>query len=419
MKESGEFIMTERHALVPEYMQRFQCIGGACEDTCCSFWKVSVDKRTYTNYMNIPDRKWRQRFKEKIKKTTIDVTDHNHAVLGLKASDGSCTMLLDDGLCSIQADLGEEYLCSTCATYPRVVNEVDGVQEVSASPSCPEAARMILLEPKGISFQEVEPLLAKNILKVRSVSSDGSPLTAFFWDLRIAAIEVLQRREFVLPHRILLVGWLCDHIVSVTKSGDFSNVKAEIEWFKDQLNTNAELRDYNVFPTNSDIQLKFLNKIVMDRVERVVWNVRYNECLHEYISGMTSEGDDQDSIKNNYSKAYLEYYSPYMKDHEYVLENYIINAIYHTLFPLSVGKNVFDQFIMIVLNYALIKMHLIGISAYHKGLTDEIVVKLIQSYSKNYEHAPSFIQDVYSQLKKEKYDTLGHLSLLIKNAGIA
>lgn len=411
--------MTDRHALVPEYMERFQCIGGECEDTCCSLWKVTVDKRSYTKYMNIADRKWRQRFKEKITKESKDASENNHAVLDLKPSDGSCSMLLDDGLCSIQAELGEDYLCSTCATYPRIVNEVDGVQEISASSSCPEAARMILLEPKGISFHEVEPLRAKNIAMGRSVSSDGSLLTSFFWDLRITAIEILQRREFVLPHRVLLVGWLCDHIVTVTKSGDFSSVKAEIEWFKEQLDTNAELRDFNTFPFNSDIQLQFLNKIVMERVERKVWNVRYNECLHEYISGMTSEGVDQENVRNNYSKAYLEYYSPYMKDHEYVLENYLVNAIYHTLFPLSAGKSLFDQFIMIVLHYALIKMHLIGIAAHRKGLTDEIVVKLIQSYSKNYEHNPTFILEVYNQLKKEEYDILGHLSLLIKNEVIS
>lgn len=30
-------------ALMPEYMKKFKCIGGECEDTCCAGWTVSLD----------------------------------------------------------------------------------------------------------------------------------------------------------------------------------------------------------------------------------------------------------------------------------------------------------------------------------------------------------------------------------------
>ena len=42
----------------------------------------------------------------------------------------------------------------------------------------------------------------------------------------------------------------------------------------------------------------------------------------------------------------------------------------------------FNAYMMLVLHYSLIKMHLVGISAYNKGLTVELVVKLIQSFAK-------------------------------------
>lgn len=36
--------------LKPQYMNEFQCTGSACSDTCCSGWKVNIDKQTYKKY---------------------------------------------------------------------------------------------------------------------------------------------------------------------------------------------------------------------------------------------------------------------------------------------------------------------------------------------------------------------------------
>ena len=41
-------VLTE---FIPEYYRQFQCIGGACEDTCCQGWTVDVDKTSYKRLM--------------------------------------------------------------------------------------------------------------------------------------------------------------------------------------------------------------------------------------------------------------------------------------------------------------------------------------------------------------------------------
>ena len=44
------------HTLVtPRYYQDFQCIGDKCEDNCCHGWTISIDKKTYRNYVSHPD----------------------------------------------------------------------------------------------------------------------------------------------------------------------------------------------------------------------------------------------------------------------------------------------------------------------------------------------------------------------------
>lgn len=406
--------MAEEYALIPKYMEHFQCIGAECEDTCCALWNVSIDKNSYDKYMNVNERKWRDHFKANVKKTTKNASNSNYASMTLSDETGGCNML-SGGMCSIQAKWGEDYLSPTCATYPRKINEVDNIQEISATPSCPEVARLMLFEPNGIEFVYGTPIRKPNTHVNRKVEASTGELSSYLWDIRIAAIEILQNREFTLPHRLLLLGWLCDQIHEATKNGDFSVVKDEIEKFKYEMATNAELRDFNVFPVNEEFQLTFLNKLILKRVEKKIWISRYKECLEDYINSFDGENEDIASVVSHYSKAYKEYYLPYMNEHEYILENYLVNTIYHSLFPIAGRQSIFEQYMMLTINFALIKMHLIGIAKYKGGLTDEIVVKLIQSYSKNYEHNNEFVTEVRQELKEKKYDTIGHLSLLIKN----
>ena len=31
----------------PDYYEKFACIAGACEDTCCAGWEIDLDEETY------------------------------------------------------------------------------------------------------------------------------------------------------------------------------------------------------------------------------------------------------------------------------------------------------------------------------------------------------------------------------------
>lgn len=55
-----------------------------------------------------------------------------------------CAFLDEDNLCDIYKELGPEGLCRTCRTYPRHIEEFEGVREMSLCLSCIEAARMVL-----------------------------------------------------------------------------------------------------------------------------------------------------------------------------------------------------------------------------------------------------------------------------------
>ncbi|MGE5662662.1 MAG: flagellin lysine-N-methylase, partial [Ignavibacteriales bacterium] len=134
--------------LMPNYLRDFSCIGSDCEDSCCAGWQVHIDRNTYKKYNKIRHSEIKSQLNANIKRIRSNPTERSFAKMQLR-SDSSCPFLSSEKLCGIQLNLGESYLSDVCFTYPRVYNHINGVLEKSAVISCPEIARLVLLNPKG------------------------------------------------------------------------------------------------------------------------------------------------------------------------------------------------------------------------------------------------------------------------------
>ena len=69
--------------------------------------------------------------------------------------EGRCPMWRQDGLCRIQAELGEAALCKTCREFPRLTHDYGDFLELGLELSCPEAAKFIL-NAAEVSMQETQ-----------------------------------------------------------------------------------------------------------------------------------------------------------------------------------------------------------------------------------------------------------------------
>jgi len=407
---------TEQKALMPEYMQEFKCIGAACEDTCCAGWRVSIDKETFGKYQSVLNTELSMKFKSEIAiNQASQRTSHDYARMNIDLTTGNCSFL-EEGLCSIQAKLGEEYLSHTCATYPRLVNIVDGDQEVSTQLSCPEAARVALLNTQGIQFSYEPKLTQRNIQIISNFStkSTNNKLVQAFWDYRIAAIRIIQDRRYRLEHRFMQLAVLSDQIQDSLVKREVS-IPNTISNFLSEMEEGKELKYETTFPVNPQFQLSLLNKILLTVLERKLWqNRRYGECLKDYLAGMdkvTNEHTDQtiryfESIKRKY-------YDPFIERHEYIFENYIVNYIFSTIFPLTNNRSVFENTCYLGIIFSLLRTQLIGMSSHHGGISTELVVKLIQSFTKNFEHTRDFRKLILDICEEEQVNALGPLSLVV------
>ena len=79
-----------------------------------------------------------------------------------------------------------------------------------------------------------------------------------------------------------------------------------------------------------------------------------------------------------------------MKMNSHILENYLVNYVFAIVFPYSSTRNLFDSYMMIVINYSMIKMLLAGVALYNDGITPQIAADIIQKFSKAVEHSKEY-----------------------------
>ena len=408
-----------REIQMPLYLKSFNCIGSACEDSCCFGWSsITVDSNTFKKFSKIHDPALKETIDNNVVLNQTEQSEETYAHVKLN-NDSICPFLTKKKLCLIQLKQGEKYLPKICFAFPRVTNVINGILEKSAVMSCPEAVRLALLNSKGIDFISVqEPLDVRNNISV-SLNTDDSAFTdtpnKYFQDLRNFTLHILKNRDYKLEERLIILGLFFQKLAKVCSEKKVDTIPELITSFA-QLLKQESLRAFLAkTPTSPALQFKLLMQSALIRLVPGITNQRYAECFIEFLQGIKhSPNISLDISAENYRLAYENYYAPFAVKHEYIFENYLVNYVYNNLFPLCDG-DIFDEYIKLVFHYALIKMLLIGIAGSHQGLSLELLVKLIQSFAKTIEHNHQYINETKDWFKGKGLNSMSYLSILIKN----
>ena len=409
-----------REIQMPLYLKSFNCIGSACEDSCCFGWSsITVDSKTFEKYSNIHDPALKEIIDNKVALNQTEQSEETYAHVILN-NDSTCPFLTEKKLCLIQLKQGGKYLPKICFAFPRVTNVINGNLEKSAVMSCPEAVRVALLNSKGIDFISVqEPLDVRNNISI-SLNTNDQAFTdtpnKHFQDLRNFTLHILKNRDYTLEERLIMLGLFFHKLAKVCSEKKVDTITELIASFAQLLKKESLIAFVAKSPTSPAVQFKLLMQSgALMKLVQGITNQRYAECFIEFLQGINhSPNISLDILAENYCLAFENYYAPFAFKHEYIFENYLVNYVYNNLFPLCDG-DIFDEYIKLVFHYALIKMLLIGIAGFHQGLSLELSVKLIQSFAKTIEHDPQYINETKDWFKSKGLNSMSYLSILIKN----
>lgn len=415
--KSEEKIVARR----PTYMKSFHCIGGACEENCCAHrWLIYIDKTTYKKYKNIKNEKLKPLVNQYIRRNKKNATEQSYAKIEF-GEKPQCGFLTEDKLCRLQLELGEKNLSFVCRVYPRVRNVVDDVWEECLDTSCPQAARDILLCPGGISFEETDILLPLAERLPRIIAKAGTfnkDINYYLWNLREFTMQVLKSRDYALWERLIILGLFYNQLAQMLKRDEASKIADLIDMFTKMTIEGSFKEQLKSIPKQTLVQVDLLKMISDERLLGGVQSIAYLECYRDFLKGIGFTDCDVlslEEVAENYQKAYDLYYLPVMKEREYIFENYLVNYVFKEVFPFK-EVDVYKAYVMMVVQYALIKLQLIGIAGCQQNeFNEESIVKLVFSFGKVVEHSEQYINKVVEDMEKKGYTTLAHMAILIKN----
>jgi lysine-N-methylase len=134
-------------------VERFQCLGGECPDTCCQGWGMQLTRETVALY-------------QKEAPELMDAVTSGEAefIMRRDPQTDQCVKL-EGGWCGIHRARGDRFLGDACHFFPRITRALGETVHTTAAISCPETARLMLYSEDGFATTDREDIRAPYSLK--------------------------------------------------------------------------------------------------------------------------------------------------------------------------------------------------------------------------------------------------------------
>lgn len=200
----------------PDYYDRFQCIAGACSDSCCIGWEIDVDEDKRKFYGSL-DGEFGRRLRN-----CID-WEEGHFIL--QGKEERCPFLNEENLCDLILNLGEDALCDICREHPRFYDWFDDLTEAGVGLCCEAAARLILESETPARFIEQE------VYAEEGEKEAGNELTEVLFHARSTAFLLLQSRGLSVWRRLFLVTAYIEELQDALDFGNFDEIEESSKYY--------------------------------------------------------------------------------------------------------------------------------------------------------------------------------------------
>ncbi len=331
----------------------------------------------------------------------------------LDLTDNDCPFIDINNLCGIHKEYGDTKLSNVCAVYPRIYNVACSLLEKSGALSCPIIAKLALLNENGMEFS-LEPYTDERrvVLKTLEDNYTVDDIPYYFSDIRIFVIDLLQNRTISLEERLMYLGVFIDTLGNLPR-GSLDKKLQELFNGINEMIARGALRN-RLTPRLSE-QYDFLLKTVIPSDTNTVKSTNLRYYLEKVLENL---GVCEKNDTALYSNALNQYYSGFYKKHYYMLENYLVNQAFSTLFPFG-ADTFFNHYMDFILHFIFIRFLLIGVGFTKSGIDIDTALDVITSYSKVVGHSSKAFKDIQDILAKNSDNNLVYIITLINTGNLS
>lgn len=329
---------------------KFKCIAAKCNFTCCRGWDINVDTKTYN--------KWRKNDNLNYLLDNVRFIKSNgkNTYLIKKETKGECPFLSNEGLCNIVINHGDEYLSSTCRSFPRIENDFEDVKELTLSCSCPEVVNIISNMKEKIYIDSNDSL---------SYIEDLGCLK-----IRETLVNILQKDDITIENKLIIS---YNMIFKMLNSDDltYEDLIEFLDNYKSKNYIKEELSKYKDYENKDTIEgLKEINSLFIDIIENYRNVSIFKESLkdiYKFIKEIHIE-----KLFNDWKD-----FKDLFKEYENLIENCIVSKVLSNCTSDDLEEMIIS-FEMIILEYLLIRYAIF--LKYCINIKEEINIQDIKDY---------------------------------------
>lgn len=309
----------------------FKCIADKCPDTCCSGWQIAIDDDSYDRYKSDGSSLFYDAMIEEDGEYFFSQKDN-----------GDCHFLMENGLCNLICKKGEGYLCNTCDTYPRHIEEFSGVREYSLSISCPVVAKQ-LLDASHDEFIFTEK--KDEELETEEFEEFDEELYLLLSEFRkdIVNFIIKDESDIILKKHVIIK--YMRHIQDNWDNGDILNINI-YQYINNQMDISRILSGITIDIVDSRDKLDLFMQLEPLRVE-------FRDLLYETIDWLNGIDDSIYRVFiDDFKNAFPNWNRYYTNIVLYFINSYMCGAVYDEyIYAMSVLGFYCADIIMILWTY--------------------------------------------------------------------
>lgn len=370
----------------------FQCVGGACINTCCVGWNISIDENTYQKMVEN---------EEILGVAADDWLEKKDKCILAKLDNGRCYMLNENNLCNVVLKLGPEYLSQTCTVYPRTLLKYGYVMEGHMKVSCPEIISK-LMDKERVQFElheDEEPDSAYEHMQLYLYESA----------VRSGIIGILQHTaDVTLSTRIFASYNILEEAISFYQEEqiDFNNVKKDVEECLQEnvlLSINADMGE----AIQESDRYKFLRQLQEVIATFPEWGGRFSEIcrqVNEYFA------------RNNFHQYIedMQKFRTYVRDkyHNFYI-NYWVCRLFADTIAIPDYEKAREKYIYVAAEFCLFQIMAFVTYVNHSNLDREEYIYMISFVSRTLDHSEDFRKNLMKLLKETNIVGIAGLLMMI------
>lgn len=375
-----------RDVVAPSAMKKFQCIAEKCAWNCCRTWRVPVDPvhaAEFRGWVEPDGTRPMDGFLKMIRTKRGGQSDET-AYLDLPSTVNQRCKFLDTlGRCTIQLRFGEDALCDTCALFPRRLFQIDDRTFMTASLSCPETVRELILTERPLTLSVQRCAVDTDIESIDTVLIPDDSLR-----------ELLQHREEFLSRCFAI---LYERSIPLAK-----RVRSLYAYLTDNPEPQSMLPMRN--PDDSAIGRAILT-LQTSLLPRFA---PFQESTQTAVHNLFGVGDAYErAVGAAFRSVDERFLTPFFRDRLFIFENYLANILcadaltefsrYQRPETTASTVRVFSG-TRLICAVNLFLLRLAAATACENALNNEIIQRILMENDRNFWMLPPVVENTIDHL---------------------